>query len=66
MKREKRTLILQENKSLKLAIKKNCYDCMSGMKKTDCGVEECSLYPFRPFKRAEKKDSENIHSQIIT
>jgi len=35
----------------KLGIKKNCYDCMGYQKKTDCKLEKCSLFAFRPWAK---------------
>lgn len=36
------------------AIRAKCYDC-NGMGDSDeCDIEECSLYPYSPFKQIKK------------
>jgi len=51
MKYQEQVRIKKELKENKTAVKKKCYDCMGGMKKIDCEIPRCSLYPFRPFKK---------------
>lgn len=36
---------------LSTAIKNKCYDCMCDQKKTDCQLNACPLYPFRPWAK---------------
>lgn len=38
-----------ELRNLKKAVRCECYDCMGGQKKTDCGLNKCPLYPYRPW-----------------
>jgi hypothetical protein len=40
----------KENTALKKAIKLKCLDCMCDQK-IDCEIPDCSLYPFKPFKK---------------
>lgn len=42
-------------RELENAIKADCFDCMGGQKKVDCCLEECALYPYRPFKGPGKR-----------
>ncbi|MDD3480689.1 MAG: hypothetical protein PHW75_00465 [Patescibacteria group bacterium] len=49
MKRQKKNDLYKEIKSLRAAVKENCYDCMCGQKKVDCDNPDCPLYLFRPF-----------------
>lgn len=50
MRGEKRKEKTKKIADLKLAIKLKCYECMCGQKKIDCKIEDCHLYPYRPFK----------------
>lgn len=43
-----------ELRRLRAAVKKDCYDCVGGQRRTDCGLEKCPLFPYRPW--AGKKD----------
>jgi hypothetical protein len=49
----KKTPLIKIVRDFEKAIKLNCYDCMGGQKKTDCELEECKLYPFRPWAKNE-------------
>lgn len=51
MKREKRTLLHKRIKDLESAIKFYCYECNGDIKKIDCGVKDCQLRPFSPFRK---------------
>ncbi len=57
MKQEKRKQISRELTELKQAIKEKCADCMCGQK-TDCEIDDCSLYPFRPYRTRSRNDSD--------
>jgi hypothetical protein len=49
MKREKKKVLTEFKMDVEKAIKFNCFDCVGGQKKTDCQIEKCSLYQFRPW-----------------
>jgi len=55
MKKEMRTQLIQRAKVLELAIIEKCYDCVCGAKKTDCEIDACPIYPFRPFRKINRK-----------
>lgn len=44
-------------RDIEKSIKKKCYDCMGGHKKTDCLSKDCLLFKFRPWSNNE--DLEN-------
>jgi hypothetical protein len=54
MKRVKKKEVYGRLEDLQKAVKLNCYGCMGGQKKIDCGIEECALFPFRPFGKDSK------------
>lgn len=58
MKRQKRTLIHKRIKDLESAVRIYCYDHNGGMKKIDCDIPDCPLYPFRPFGKHSKKTND--------
>lgn len=39
------------------AILGKCYDCVCGYAdgKRDCGIKDCTLYPFMPYKDIKKR-----------
>lgn len=40
----------------KQAVLANCFDCMGGYMdgKYSCGIPDCPLYPFMPYREVEK------------
>lgn len=49
MNREKKKELTRFKLNVEKAIKLNCFDCMGGQKKTDCQLQTCFLYEFRPW-----------------
>lgn len=47
----KKHQIIKHSREIEAAIKTKCFDCMGGMKKTDCGIKDCGLYKFRPWSK---------------
>lgn len=54
LKSQERFSLIKNIRKLETAIKLNCYDCMGGQKKTDCEIEGCKLYSFRPWAKHRK------------
>lgn len=45
-------------RKLERAVKDKCYECSSGHKRVICEMDDCSLYPFRPWaEKVHKNDS---------
>jgi hypothetical protein len=49
----------RELKMIKLAIKRECIDCMGGHKHIDCELDTCDLYSYRPWRKNELADKSN-------
>jgi len=53
------------------ALKAKCYECMGGYAdgKVDCGVYDCPLHPFMPYRnnngRSELLSSKGIDEKVI-
>ena len=43
--------IIEKLRVMEKGIKLNCYDCMGGQKRTDCRLNKCPLYNFRPWSK---------------
>jgi hypothetical protein len=44
----------QENILYRKVIKLKCLDCLNDCQ-IDCEIDDCSLYPYRPFKKSVAK-----------
>ena len=47
----KKHQIIKYSREIERSVKVKCFDCMGGMKKTDCEIKDCVLYKFRPWSR---------------
>ena len=51
MNRDKRKKSTEFKSKIERAIKLNCFECMGRQKKTDCRLEKCFLFEFRPWAK---------------
>jgi hypothetical protein len=47
------------------AILAKCYECMGGYGdgRQGCGIEDCPLYPYAPYKKGEQDEQEDLAEQ---
>jgi len=50
----KKGQIIKSYREIEISIKSKCFDCVGGMKKTDCEIKDCPLYRFRPWSKMTK------------
>lgn len=62
MRQEKRKQLSLELLTLKDALKLKCVDCLCGQR-IDCEIDDCSLYPFRPYRKRSKVNSDRKSSE---
>lgn len=43
--------IIKSHREMEQCIRSKCFDCMCDQKKTDCELNDCSLYKFRPWSK---------------